>query len=268
MSLSSVTTIPWSCGFISYPSHHFRRNQRYYPSTRSKNPVYVTFNNQSSKNRRRYSFYCEFYFLAWRFFSREEKCQGVRMFICLEASPRLIKSGMTYGMTRVPTPTEFRICGRWRMLRRGITENNPFPSVQVHVGGVSAVLQLDRYTLLDFWCRLFHGSMGSSYRRSTIHFVSKILARFWRRVDVYCYTIVDSLAIVLAHYGIEDDLMQQLFHNVLNNSSDKYRYMHICGQFWPFLANRFLDYFNFNWVILFLFFFHPVFQGRIIYYHL
>lgn len=135
------------------PFSSFRRNQRYYPSSRSKNPVYVTFNNQSSKNRRCYSFYCEFYFLAWRFFSGEEKCQGVRMFICLEASPRLIKSGMTYGMTRVPTPTEFRICGRWRMLRRGITENNPsevFPSVQVHVGGVSAVLQLDRYTLLDF----------------------------------------------------------------------------------------------------------------------
>lgn len=53
------------------PFSSFRRNQRYYPFTRSKNPVYVTFNNQSSKNRRRYSFYCELSCMAIFFGGRK-----------------------------------------------------------------------------------------------------------------------------------------------------------------------------------------------------
>lgn len=188
MSSSSVTTIPWSCGFISHPSHHPVETSVIIPPLEKS---HVTF-NQTSKNRRHYSFYQDsrrdFFGRGWE--EGEKRKMSRRSYVYLPWSLALVKSGMTYEMTRVPTPTEFRICGRWRMLRRGITENNPsevFPSVQVHVGGV---LQLDRYTLLEFDCLLFHGFDGIVIWPIHDPLCIQFLARFWRRVDVYCYTIL------------------------------------------------------------------------------
>lgn len=127
------------------------------------------------------------------------------MFICLEAS--LVKSGMTYEMTRVPTPTEFRICGRSRMLEGRespkITRvSEVFPSVQVHVvGGVAyfirdygSIVTLCRLNLMR---RLFHGSMD---RRSTLY------PNFWPDFDDESTFIVEPFTRWQLCYGIDDDL--------------------------------------------------------------
>lgn len=59
--------------------------------------------------------------------------------------------------------------------------------------------------------------------RSTLYPISRqILTTSWRLLLHY---IVDSLAIMLAHYGIDDDLKQQLFPNVLNKFSSVDRYI-------------------------------------------
>lgn len=121
---------------------------------------------------------------------------------------------------------------------RGITENNPsevFPSVQVHVDGV----QLDRYTLLEF--DLFHGSMGSSYGRSTLYPISRqILTTSWRLLLQYCW-LVGNRACALWHWRW---FKTTAVPNVLNNSSADRYFVNICtyAHFWPIVF----------WIILIL----------------